>query len=394
MPTVDELSCLEFWENQESFVLVNPRSEEAKKVGAIVEAWIEKRDDLIGCVWVATSGSSGRPRFVCLSKAALLKSAEAVNQHLEVRSEDRWLCALPAFHVGGLGIYARAVQANCEVTVFDEDWDPLSFREALEKYKITLTSLVPTQVYDLVSSGYQCPESVRAIVVGGERMNNGLGNKARELGWPVLQSYGLTEAGSQVATQSLGSLQNEYSAEWLGVLAAWQVRTKPGDDRLQIRGEPLARAYLEVSADGQIEYTAVDDAEGWFTTSDRAEVRESGGVLELRVIGRVDDVVKIMGEQVSMARLNRIFQEVIAGREGTNDGYLLALPDERKGHKIVAALVASEGDSNARKSVAAFNELVDPLECIDDARIISEIPRSALGKVKRQDLLDIYETAD
>ena len=375
-------------------MLVNSRSEESKRVGAIVKSWIEKREDLKGSIWVATSGSSGRPRFVCLSKAGLLISAEAVNQHLRVSSEDRWLCALPAFHVGGLGIFARAAQARSEVIVFNENWDPLNFREELEKHGITLTSLVPTQIYDLVSKNCQCPESVRAVVVGGERMDDELGNTARRLGWPVLQSYGLTEAGSQVATQSLESLQKEFSGEWLEVLPGWQVRGKPGDGLLQIYGEPLARGYLEVSANGQIEYNIASDAEGWFTTCDRAEVRESKGASELRVIGRVDDVVKILGEQVSMDLLNRVFKKVIAGSKETNDGYLLALPDERKGHRIVAALVASEDDSNARTSVDAYNTQAEAVGRIDEAKIINEIPRSTLGKVKRQDLLDIYKTAD
>lgn len=393
MPTVDELSCMEFWENQKTCVMVNPSLEEAKRVGVMVEAWIENRDDLQGCVWVATSGSSGRPRFVCLPKVALLKSAEAVNQHLEVSSEDRWLCALPAFHVGGLGLYARAVQAGSEVIAFDETWDSRNFRDALEKYQVTLTSLVPTQVYDLVSSGYQCPESVRAVVIGGERMDEGLGRKARQLGWPVLQSYGLTEAGSQVATQSLESLSESFSGEWLEVLSCWQVRLIQGDSRLQIKGDPLARAYLEVSEDGQIEYTVIGDAEGWFTTSDRVEIRESEGKLELCVIGRVDDVLKILGEQVCLDRLNRIFREVIAGCEKVNDAYLLALPDERKGHRIVAALVASEDGSNGQDSVEVFNARVDPLERIGEARFINKIPRSALGKVKRQDLRELYEMA-
>ena len=54
MPTVDELSCSGFWESQESCVLVNSRSEESKRVGAIVKSWIEKREDLKGSIWVAT----------------------------------------------------------------------------------------------------------------------------------------------------------------------------------------------------------------------------------------------------------------------------------------------------------------------------------------------------
>ena len=371
--------------------MINPGAPEAKKIARQVESWITQGDDdLGGCVWIGTSGSSGQFRFVCLSKAGLLASAAAVNRHLQVKPTDRWLCALPEFHVGGLSIYVRGAQADCEVISLDGSWDPEHFRDALAKHQITLTSLVPTQVYDLVSKRYQCPESLRAVVIGGEGLDSGLGERARELGWPVLQTYGLTEAGSQVATESIEALGNGFSGEWLAVLSCWEVRVKSGEDRLEIKGEPLCRGYLEFSENDKIEYIEAGDAEGWFTTNDRVDIRDNdGGPLELTVLGRVDDVIKILGEQVSMNLLNQRFQGFVREHGDTIDGFLLALPDERKGHQILAAVAADE--ESARSLLNAYQAQAAPYERIDGVRIVGEIPRSALGKVKRQDLMAVYE---
>jgi len=389
MANVDELKNLDFWESPESCVMVNPRSEEAVKMATEVEAWMAGRDDLQGCIWVATSGSSGRPRFVCLSKAGMLKSAAVVNQHLQISTADRWLCGLPEFHVGGLGIYARAVQSDCEVITFEESWNPEKFRRVIEKDQITLTSLVPTQLYDLVINSFSSPESLRVVVVGGEKIDSELGEKARQLGWPVVQSYGLTEAGSQVATEPIEALKKNFSGEWLEILPCWQVRVKK--NRLHIKGDPLCRGYLEISGDDNIKYTAAVDAEGWLTTSDRVEIRCVDEREELRVLGRIDDVIKILGEQVSLDQLKRRFQNSFREHAGVADGSLLALPDERKGHRIVALIVADEGSIG--DLIDVYNAQVAPYERIDEIRIVKEIPRTALGKVRRQELRALFEDA-
>ena len=68
---------------------------------------------------------------------------------------------------------------------------------------VTHTSLVPTQVHDLVKADLRAPETLKAIVVGGGHLDAATGRLARTLGWPVLASYGMTEAASQIATQTL-----------------------------------------------------------------------------------------------------------------------------------------------------------------------------------------------
>ena len=162
-------------------------------------------------VWVATSGTSsdapGRVRWVALSKQAFLASAGAVNAHLAATASDVWAHALPLFHVGGLGILARAHLSGARVVAAVRGrWEPSAFRDAAEGAGATLAALVPSQVHDLVQARLDSPSSLRAVVVGGARLEPSLYRAARERGWPCLPSYGLTETCSQVATASLESL--------------------------------------------------------------------------------------------------------------------------------------------------------------------------------------------
>ncbi|MFK5924415.1 MAG: AMP-binding protein [Verrucomicrobiota bacterium] len=381
----DQLSDLQFWQNKESCVLANRRSAELVQFGAKVEDWISQQDDAAACVWIATSGSSGRSRFVAIAKAALWQSAMEVNRHLFVTSDDHWLAALPGFHVGGLAVYVRALQAQCEMTLFEQRWDAHHFCEALETRQITLTSLVPTQVYDLVSQGLKCPQHLRALIVGGEKLDVELGRSARALQWPVLQSYGMTEAGSQIATEPLSALQRDFAGEWLAVLPNWQVREQAKGGSLQIKGGCLCRGYLEQAASGELEFKAAGDAEGWFTTGDRVEIKKRDGKTKLKVLGRMDDLIKVLGEQVSMNQLNQCLQKLRRRQSEQVDAVLVAVPDERKGYRIIAA---ASGDDRAIQSLLdAYRQQAAPYERIDEVKIVRFIPRSALGKVERKLLL-------
>jgi o-succinylbenzoate---CoA ligase len=108
-----------------------------------------------------TSGSSGNPKWVALSKQALLVSAAAVNQHLQVTRKSCWGLALPLNHVGGFSIVARAYEAGCRLEKTDRRWESTFFRDWLASAEITHTSLVPTQVHDLVKANLTAPSTLR-----------------------------------------------------------------------------------------------------------------------------------------------------------------------------------------------------------------------------------------
>lgn len=325
------------WLSAESHVLLNPRmpDDERRRLETFVV-------DLPGHLWLATSGTTGALKLTALSKRAMLASAAAVNRHLQSTAEDVWLCVLPTFHVGGLGIHARAFLSGARVIT--EGWAG-----------VTLASLVPAQVADLVRDSVRPPDSLRAVVVGGGAMAEGVARDARALGWPLLQSYGMTECCSQVATETLESRE-------LLLLDHIEARIE-GDGRLALRSEALLTGYGTES--GFID----PKIDGWLITEDVASL--DGRVL--RVEGRRGDFVKIGGESVDLSRLDRILAELGA------DAAAVAVPDERLG--FVIALAVASGDAEA--VAAAFNARVFPYERARRVVRVAEIPRTPLGKIMR-----------
>ena len=104
--------------------------------------------------------------------------------------------ALPDFHVGGMGILARCHEAFLQGgSGWRGKWDPVRYHELALAEGSTLSSLVPTQLFDLVEHGLRAPEPLRAVIIGGGRLDDQLYEQALQLGWPLMESYGMTEAG-------------------------------------------------------------------------------------------------------------------------------------------------------------------------------------------------------
>lgn len=341
------------WLSAESHLLLNPRLPEEER--RVLESYVV---DLPGHLWLATSGTTGALKLAALSKEAMLAAAAAVNRHLESTSSDVWCCVLPTFHVGGLGIHARAFLTGARVVTVS--WDPRAFADLEE---VTLASLVPAQVSDLVSAGLRAPARLRAIVAGGGALSRDLYDAARALGWPVLPSYGMTETCSQVATAGPGSPE-------LRLLDHVEARREE-DGRLAFRGPSLLTGYG--TAAGLVD----PKAGGWFITEDLGSV--AGGFI--RVEGRRGDFIKIGGESVDLGRLEAILA-AIAGPHAA----VVAVPDGRLGHVIHLAVGPS---ADVDMVASAFNERVLPFERARRVHRVAEIPRSSLGKVLRKRLREL-----
>ncbi|MBK7891853.1 MAG: AMP-binding protein [Bdellovibrionales bacterium] len=313
-------------------------------------------------LWLATSGTtSGKAgSLVVLSHEALEVSARAVNAHLQVSSQDRWGLALPLFHIGGLMILIRAALMGSGVSRFDESWDVRRFHRWLGDARVTLLSLVPTQVFDLVEAGLTAPHGLRAVIVGGARLEPELFLRARELGWPLLVSYGLTECGSQVATGSFAEP---------GVLRPLShVEVRSVDGVLELRSHALMTAKLDLA--GAV--TRMGEGE-WFQTSDRGKVIDVGGQPALQIQGRVGDVVKILGELVDVARLNGVLHALLPEASRVRLGRKLKLKTEsdlRTGASLTLIYGKELGlsESEVDGLVSRYNELVAPFERVSSRR--------------------------
>jgi O-succinylbenzoic acid--CoA ligase len=334
--------------------------------------------ELAGHVLFQTSGSSGTPKWVALSKEALLLSAAAVNEHLEIDSESVWGLALPLNHVGGFGVLARAYEAACGLEIFRQRWDPERFRSWLGRTGVTHVSLVPTQVHDLVKARLTAPATLSAAVVGGGCLDIPTGRTARSLGWPVLASFGMTEAGSQIATQGLDLLHRPYQNAPLSLLPIWQAEVRPGG-LLAISGPALFSGYLTEGC-----FTPLQDR--WHVTRDRVSL-EPGKIIPL---GRADHLVKVLGELVDPESIERELVELSQGRLSPSTVVVIAVPDERAGNLLVPLFESGAERSVISTTLAAYASNAPGFRRLQPEILVPRFPRSELGKIRRASLLTLY----
>lgn len=333
--------------------------------------------ELTGHVLFETSGSSGAPKSVAISKPALLASAAAVNRHLAVAPDSCWGLVLPLHHVGGFGVAARAFEAGCGLQEFGQRWEPGLFRDWLETAGVTHTSLVPTQVHDLVKAGLTAPANLKAIVVGGGHLEPTTGQAARDLGWPVLASYGMTEASSQIATQTLDSLTEPYQPAPIPLLPIWETRLSAAG-LLEISGPALFSGYLT----GGI-FTPRKAA--WHTTSDRVLLENRN----ITPLGRADTLVKILGELVDPETIEREMISLSEGQLIPGTFAVIAVPDERAGNALVPVFETAVSREVIESTLALYQQQAPGFRRLRPAAVVAILPRSELGKLRRSELAAI-----
>lgn len=371
-------------------LLLNPRLAESSRAELerawrelVIERFATQSNATETYIGIATSGSSGDPRgrLIVLTRSALLASAAAVNAWFASHSDDVWMKTLPSFHVGGLGILLRAELSGSRVVESSSSvWSPSEFHQELVSSRATLLSLVPTQLFDLVHLDLRAPQALRAVIIGGGRLEEGLHLRALEMGWPILTSYGLTECCSQVATEL--PTQAEFSRALsdrprLRLLPHVAVRTR-ADGRLEIQSRALLRAQIVFTASGPqlIEHIPGE----WFCTEDHGRVASDGA---LEIEGRSVDFVKIGGESVIVSRLEQQLErkKTELGFHHLGEAVVLAAADARLG--AVMVLLTTTSASVSQPLVDAFNQSVLPFERIRSVHSLEKLPRSELGKLLR-----------
>ena len=321
-----------------------------------VEDWAKKNGGFKRHRFFRTSGSSGKEKWVALSDEALEWSARSVIGALGIDSKDVLGLALPVTYVGGYGMVLRAEISGASLLKLEVRWNAGSFADWCDVNRVTVSSLVPAQVYDLVSARLSCPTFMRSVVVGGGPLDEELAKKARDLGWPVIPSYGMTETSSQVAT-----------GDGLPLLQGWEAKIMEG--RLALKGNGLLSAIIRRKGDG---FVARDPKiDGWYMTNDRCELIGRG----LRVLGRADRSVKVLGELVNLEELEKFWRGKLK-----REVALVARPDERRGVNLFLFYEGIELD------LARWNTSLPGPERITEATAFELLPRSELGKIDRSAL--------
>ncbi|MEA2347069.1 MAG: o-succinylbenzoate---CoA ligase, partial [Thermoleophilaceae bacterium] len=304
---------------------------------------------------IFTSGSTATPRPIELTNANHAASAAASAWNLGVDPDDRWLCVLPLFHVGGLSILLRSVIYGTTAVIHDS-FDARAVAAALATGRISLASLVPTMLRRLREAGLTDAPGLRAILLGGGPIPADLLEWAREAGLPVAPTYGMTETASQVATadpvQALEGIRGARALQGADIRIA-------DDGEILVRGEMVSRGAL------------ADD--GWLHTGDLGRIDD--GLLQ--VTGRLKDVIVSGGENVSPAEV----EEALLHHPCVLDAGVSGVADPEWGEAVSAFVVAR--DVTAAELIEHCRDLLAPFKVPKHVEFVDSLPRNAAGKLIR-----------
>jgi O-succinylbenzoic acid--CoA ligase len=300
---------------------VDLRGTTAEVVGAL-SAWVSASDD--ESLVVETSGSTGVPKRVVLSRAAVLASVRATARRLG--GEGRWLLALPASYVAGAQVVCRSVTAG-EPPLLLEDHPSLA--AAVEAGGPAYASLVPTQLHRMLDdpADLAALRTLRTVLLGGGPMDPRLRARAEGAGVTVVATYGSAETAG-------GCVYDGVALDGVGLALE-------RDGRLRISGPTLFEGY-----DGDPELTARVLADGWFRTEDAARIDDDG---RLSVLGRLDDIVVSGGVNVPAPAV----AARLRAHPGVREVEVLGVADEEWGSRLVAFVVGALSLEEARGWVAS-----------------------------------------
>jgi O-succinylbenzoic acid--CoA ligase len=311
------------------------------------ETRLRERHDLDApAIVVHTSGTSGTPKAVELTFGNWLWSALGSAVALGLDGEERWLCALPLSHVGGLSIVMRSAIYGTTALVH-ERFETERVLDALMDDRPTMVSLVPTTLQRLLDAGLRQPPALRWALLGGAPAPNALQGRAAAAGVRVAPTYGLTEACSQVTTL----------------------------------GAPLFCTKVRIAGDSEILVSGPTVAPGSGPSIATGDLGEWGPDGALRILGRKADTIISGGENVAPAEV----EAVLEAHPDVVEAAVHGRAHPEWGEAVVATVVAAP-DIEEEELRAWCSARLASFKVPKEIDFTTTLPRTPSGKLVRRDL--------
>ena len=313
---------------------------------------------------VPTSGTAGVPRLAQLSRASIGSAVAASLDALDASAYDPWVACLSPAHIGGLLVLLRGAFTGSRVTILDRFEPGALLAGAPDGAHV---AMVPTMLERLVRGGGDLTR-LGVLLVGGGALDPELRTAAEALGGRVVSTYGSTETGG-------GIVYDGRVFEGSEVRIAYGLPDRLGG--IELRGPTIMDGYRADPAATANAFTS----DGWLRTGDVGRIDATG---RLRVRGRTDDAIRTGAETVWPDEV----EAVLRTHPAVGDVAVAGRPDPEWGAHVTAWVVPvtpqdpptlEELREHCRDGLARF-------KAPRDLRIVSALPRTASGKVRRTDL--------
>ncbi|MEX2642330.1 MAG: acyl--CoA ligase [Acetobacterales bacterium] len=356
--------------------------------GAAVDSGLAGGDDI--ALVLHTSGTTSRPKIVPLSHVNVTTSARNVAKTLALTAEDRCLNIMPLFHIHGLIAAVSASMAGGASVWCAPGFNALRFFSWLDEVAPTWYTAVPTMHQTILARAPRNTDSVakaklRLIRSSSASLPPQVMKALEEtFGCPVIESYGMTEAAHQMASNPLPPAERRPGS--VGIAAGPEVAIMDGKGKLlppgetgevAIRGRNVTKGYESNPKANAEAFTG-----GWFRTGDQGVMDEAG---YLRITGRIKEIINRGGEKVSPLEVD----EAVMDHPAVAQVATFAMPHDKLGEEVACAVVLRDGEKASEQEIRDFvaKRLADfkvPRKVV----ILDEIPKGATGKLQRIGLAD------
>lgn len=336
-----------------------------------------------------TSGTTSQPKIVPLKRRQMITAAKASSENFKPDHNKYWLLCLPLNHIGGVSIILRSLIYDTAI------YRMQNFREEMvkeflgENQRFQAASLVPTMLKRLLDDPlFKTHREFKSILLGGGPISETLLKRSAERGIPIVSSYGMTETCAQIIANPLLAPSGMYTPlKSVGKPFPpneLQIRSESGEKLgknqsgvLWLRGPQVFDGYLdEAHNKGKF------DKNGWFNTGDYGHLNGFG---HLFIESRRTDLIVSGGENVNPLEV----EEAITRLPFVNEAVVIGLPDEEWGQLVTAIITLKNGDrSNLEDLRDQLKSILPDFKLPRKLEIVSEIPKTSTGKVKRWKLIE------
>ncbi len=340
-----------------------------------------------------TSGTTSRPKLVPLTQGNICASARNIIRALELSENDRCLNVMPLFHIHGLigALLSTIVSGGSIVCTSGFDRDQFFFW--LDAFKPTWYSAVPT-IHQAIAG--QCDEtdsrgdkhSLRFIRSSSSALPPNLFRQLEALfGIPVIESYGMTEASHQMASNPLPPKQRRPGS--VGLPAGPEIGIMDAEDQLLSAGEigeVVIKGHNVTSGyENNPEANRHAFSNGWFRTGDQGYLDTDG---YLFLSGRLKEVINRGGEKISPREID----EALLEHPNVNVAVAFAIPHATLGEDIAAAVILKPGSTTSESELREFSfRKLANVKIPSTIIIVDEIPKGPSGKLKRIGLSEQFK---
>ncbi len=342
-----------------------------------------------GTVYLETSGSTGAPKGMVLTASQLIITADNMVKGLELTSNDRCLTPLPFYHVNApvVGLLTSILSGSS--IVIAPKFSASRFWSWVEKYNPTWISIVPTILAILLKDAkpsFLTNSTIRFFRTGSAPLpKTVLIEFEKKFGFPVIEQYGLSEAGSTIFSNPLppkkhkpGSVGFPLGIDAKIIASGTGEKVKQGEiGEICVKGKQVISHYEEGRGKNSFR-------DGWFITGDLGYVDEEG---YLFLTSRKKDVIIRGSENI----IPREIEEVILTYPGIVEVAVVGQPDAVLGEKVVAFLVTeNEEETNLTDNILTFvTAKLSPQKIPADIYILDELPKKRLNKIDKNALKNL-----